>query len=66
MNKDKKDLEIYQAKPYDTRKKLAIDWMSHDLEDTLQGFAEAEQAEIRLALGNYVLGYLGLSYGLHS
>ena len=59
-----KELEVYRAKPYGNRETWAIESLSKELETILEGFTEGEQAQIRVALGRYVHGYLGLRYGL--
>ena len=57
-------IKVYRAKPYDKREKWALETLAENLEEMLEGFSEGEQSAIRTKLGNYTLGYLGLSYGL--
>jgi len=50
--------------PYADREKWATGTLADSLEKILIEFDKAEQASIRQKLGNYTLGYLGLSYNL--
>ena len=50
--------------PYGDRETWATTTLSDTFEKILIEFDESEQARIRTKLGNYTLGYLGLSYGL--
>ena len=50
--------------PYEEREKWATSLLSDTLEKILIEFEEREQARIRTKLGNYTLGYLGVSWGL--
>ena len=49
---------------YDKREKWALEQLAEELEKILEGFEEVEQSEIKEVMGNYTLGYLGLTYGL--
>jgi len=50
--------------PYDDREKRALDTLADTLEKILIEFDESEQEKIRPKLGNYAIGYLGVSFGL--
>lgn len=50
--------------PYTDREEWATGMLADCLEKILIEFDETEQASIRAKLGNYTLGYLGLSYNL--
>lgn len=50
--------------PYEDREKWALNTLGDSLEKILIEFAESEQEKIRPKLGNYTIGYLGVSLGL--
>jgi len=50
--------------PYDDREKWAVNMLSDLLEKVLIEFDESERGKISTKLGNYTMGYLGLSFGL--
>lgn len=60
--------EKYRAlgglKPYEDREKWALESLASTLEQILGEFEETEQEKIRPKLGNYAIGYLGVSFGL--
>lgn len=50
--------------PFEDREKWALNTLADSLEKILIEFDELEQEKIRPKLGNYTIGYLGLSLGL--
>ena len=50
--------------PYEDREKWAVNTLADLLEKILIEFEESEQDKVKLKLGNYTIGYLGISFGL--
>jgi hypothetical protein len=54
-----------QSEDYKNKKGKAIEKVAATLEECLSDFSEEEQANIREDIANYMVGYLGVSFGLH-
>ena len=50
---------------YEYRKEKALDKVAATLEECLGHFQGKENDQIREAIANYTIGYLGVSFGLH-
>ena len=55
---------VNQDEEYQENLKAAQKDMADTLEKALAMFTKHQEAEARVALANYVMGYLGVSYGL--
>lgn len=54
-----------QRGDYESKKDEAIGKLAATLEECLEPFSEEEEDRIREDLANYMIGYLGVSFGLH-
>ena len=50
---------------YDDKKEKALSKLAETLEECLSEFSGEENNRIRQDMANYMVGYLGVSYGLH-
>ena len=50
---------------YEYKKEKALDKVAETLEDCLGKFHGEDNDRIREDIANYVVGYLGVSFGLH-
>lgn len=50
---------------YQYRKEKTLDKVAATLEESLENFHGEENDRIREDIANYVVGYLGVSFGLH-
>ena len=50
---------------YEYKKEKALDKLAETLEECLSKFSGEENDHIREDMANYMVGYLGVSYGLH-
>ncbi len=55
---------VNQDEEYQENLRTAMKNMADTLEHTLAMFTKHQEPEARVALANYVIGYLGVSYGL--
>lgn len=50
---------------YDYKREKSLDKLAETLEECLSKFSGEENNRIREDMANYMIGYLGVSYGLH-
>ena len=51
---------------YEYKKEKALEKLAATLEECLEKFNSEENDRIREDIANYMVGYLGVSFGLHS
>ncbi len=56
--------EIF-SRPYEERWKVTQQTLGRTLDAILSNFTKPDEARISVDIANYVLGYLGVQYGLH-
>jgi len=50
---------------YEYKKEQALKKVAETLDECLKDFSGEEENKIREAIANYVVGYTGVSFGLH-